>query len=171
MKTKIENAIHLFPSLHRAYEVSFVSGLMIKPFHHADYHPRAALDDLKASGAMSRMSETGEIYVEVNRPQFSELLSVHKFEIPSEIEKRLEPLRSGGFPRELESPGAANLLVQTAWEKLGLSVRDYNIIHQMAGAIAKLDGSSKIKTEHIAEAVHYRAISEYGGNDVKPLKI
>ncbi len=104
MKTTIENAIHLFPSLHRAYEVSFVSGLMIKPFHHADYHPRAALDDLKASGAMSRMSETGEIYLEVNRPQFSELLSHRKCETPDEIEKRLETLRSKVSPRSLTVP-------------------------------------------------------------------
>ncbi len=171
MKTKIENAIHLFPSLHRAYEVSFVSGLMIKPFHHADYRPRAALDDLKASGAMARMSETGEIYLEVNRPQFLELLSHRKCETPAEIEERLETLRSKDFPQELDSPSAAKLLLKTAWERLDLSVRDYNIINQMAGAIAKLDGSSKVKTEHIAEAVHYRSISGYLDSDVKPLKL
>ena len=158
MNTKIENAINLFPNLHRAYEVSFVSGLMLKPFHHVDYHPSAALSDLKASGAMARMSESGEIYVEVHRPQFSDLCSYRRFETPIEIEERLEALRSGDFPSELENPNAAKLLLKTAWERLGLSVADYNIINYTARAIAKLDHSRKVKTEHLAEAIHYRSI-------------
>jgi len=175
MNTKIENAINLFPNLHRAYEVSFVSGLMIKPFHHADYHPKAALADLKASGALARMSETGEIYVEVFRPQFSDLFSLRKIETPADIEERLEDLRSGDFPWELESPSTAKLLLKTAWEKLDLSVGDYNVINETARAIAKLDRCSKVRTEHIAEAIHYRSIglpqSIDANPDAVPLKL
>ena len=171
MKTKIENAIHVFPNLERAYEVSLVSGLMIKPFHHTDYHPGAALSDVKASGALHRMSESGEILVELVRPQFSELFSSKKHETPLDIETRLEDLRSGDLPNELESPGAAKLLLQTAWEKLCLSLHDYNMIMLMAGSIARLDDSAGIKTEHIAEAIHYRALSACAGQDVKALKL
>ena len=175
MNTNIENAINLFPNLHRAYEVSFVSGLMIKPFNHVDYHTSAALADLKASGAMVRMSESGELYVEIHRPQFSDLYSLRKFESTAEIEERLEALRTGDFPLELESPNAAKLLLKTAWDRLGLSVGDYNIINHTARAIAKLDHSRKVKTEHIAEAIHYRSIglpqNLEANSDAMPLKL
>ncbi len=72
---------------------------------------------------------------------------------------------------DLKASGAAKLLLKTAWERLDLSVRDYNIINQIARAIAKLDGSSKVKTEHIAGAVHYRSITGYLDSDIKPLKL
>ncbi len=62
-------------------------------------------------------------------------------------------------------------LIKTAWEKLDLCLHDYNIIILMSRSIAKLEGSAKIKTEHVAEAVHYRSLGGYLDNDVKPLKL
>ncbi len=158
MKTQIKNAIHLFPNIHRAFEVSIVSGLKIKPFCAPDYPVKQALADLKCTGAMIRMSDTGAIFCELSRPQFSELLRGNISFDPTETWERLEPLAEKQRPTVFHSPSASQLLLKTAWERVNLSIHDYNIIMQIAQAVAILDGSDKIKTEHLAEGIHYREL-------------
>lgn len=48
------------------------------------------------------------------------------------------------------------LLLRTAMERLSLSARAYNRILKVARTIADLDGSEKVLSQHIAEAVGYR---------------
>ncbi len=166
MKAQIKNAIHLFPNIHRAFEVSIVSGLKIKPFCAPDYPVKQALADLKCTGAMLRISDTGEIFCELSRPQFSELLRENISFDPTETWERLEPLAEKQRPTVFHSPSASQLLLKTAWERVNLSIHDYNIIMQIAQAVAILDGSDKIKTEHLAEGIHYRALLADDGQDL-----
>jgi magnesium chelatase family protein len=53
---------------------------------------------------------------------------------------------------------AGRSLLRKAIDKLGLSARAYTRILKVSRTIADLSGSSDIKVEHLAEAIHYRTL-------------
>jgi len=64
---------------------------------------------------------------------------------------------------ELDAPGRE--LIKNAMDKLGLSARAYDRILKVSRTIADLDGSEKVESYHLSEAIHYRSLDRenWGG--------
>lgn len=119
-----------------------------------------------------------DLHVEVTPVNFSELSSSRPAEKSSLIRERVIKARELQDKRFTAIEGvhanaqmSANMvrqiclidevgkgLIKQAMEKLGLSARAYDRILKVARTIADLAGSENIKTEHLAEAIHYRSL-------------
>ena len=126
-----------------------------------------------------------DIHVEVVPVPFRELTSLRQSEKSATIRERVTLARLKQEDRYKESKNIhcnaqmsskmlrqiciiteeGHDLLKTAMEKLSLSARAYDRILKVSRTIADLDNSSDIKTEHLAEAIHYRSLDRetWGG--------
>ena len=168
----IQEGLYLFPNLSRAFEVALSSNLLIKPYGNDNYPEKALLKDLKITGIIKMFSTDGDVQCLIHRPEFGDVVNTRNHIGQDAIVVRHTDLViEKPLPKEFENINSARLLIKTAWEKLDLTLHDYNMIILMSGGIARLDGSVKIKTEHVAEAVHYRSLNGFESNDVIPVKL
>lgn len=118
-----------------------------------------------------------DLQIEVPRLTFEELETAVATESSKNIQERVEAARDIQRRRlkvcglennaemgksELEAfcqvDNKGKLLLQRAFQHLGLSARAYDRILRVARTIADLDNSIEIKGEHLAEAIQYRAL-------------
>ncbi|MBK7173365.1 MAG: YifB family Mg chelatase-like AAA ATPase [Bacteroidales bacterium] len=126
-----------------------------------------------------------DIHVEVVPVPFRELSSLRSSEKSESIRQRVVEARQIQEERFSDSKGIycnaqinsklfrtycqigedGQILLKNAMEKLNLSARAYDRILKVARTIADLDASPGIRTDHLAEAIHYRSLDRenWGG--------
>ncbi|MDA2924084.1 YifB family Mg chelatase-like AAA ATPase [Acidobacteria bacterium AH-259-L09] len=67
-------------------------------------------------------------------------------------------MRSADIRKHCLLDNATKKLLENAIQKLGFTARAYDRILKVARTIADLAGSSKIRSEHVAEAIQYRSL-------------
>lgn len=119
-----------------------------------------------------------DLHVEVTPVSFEEISSAQASESSTVIRERVLSARAKQDQRfeveegiyanaqmhsrqlrkvcELDQPSMG--LLKLAIEKLNLSGRAYDRILKVARTIADLDGSERIESQHVAEAVQYRSL-------------
>jgi len=123
-----------------------------------------------------------DLHIEVPRLKKEELIHYPEGETSQEIRERVTKARelqrqrfqgSGTFcnarmtPKQIKEfchlEGEAEALLKAAVLNLRLSARAYDRILKVSRTIADLDGSEKIRAEHVAEAAQYRSLDRKGG--------
>jgi magnesium chelatase family protein len=118
-----------------------------------------------------------DIHIEVPAIKFNEISSDKPAEPSAAIRERVTKARAIQYSRFEQDGIYANAhmkprhirkyckidadslrLMETAMNRLGLSARAYNRILKVARTIADIEGSGKIATEHISEAIQYRSL-------------
>ena len=119
-----------------------------------------------------------DIHVEVVPVPFEKLTQPENAEKSEKIRERVVEARNIQQERFKQSPSihanahmssknvrevcqidnAGHTLLRNAMEKLSLSARAYDHILKVSRTIADLDASEDVKTEHLAEAIHFRSL-------------
>ncbi|MBP0612256.1 YifB family Mg chelatase-like AAA ATPase [Chryseobacterium sp. cx-311] len=118
-----------------------------------------------------------DIHVEVQKVEFEQLADRRKGEDSLAIRERVMKAREAQNeryqdleisynaqmgPKEIERfcelDEVSRNLIKTAMDKLSLSARAYDRILKVARTIADLEGTSEIRSDHIAEAIQYRSL-------------
>jgi len=119
-----------------------------------------------------------DIHVEVTPVPFKELSNIRESEKSEIIRERVIAARLIQEERYKNTEGihcnaqisskqlqsickidnSGHELLKTAMDRLNLSARAYDRILKVSRTIADLEDSAEIKTEHLAEAIHYRSL-------------
>ena len=118
-----------------------------------------------------------DIHIEVSPVKYDKLNDVSKGETSAVIKQRVDRARkiqedrykdykifsnSELTPKMLDEfcklDEESKNIMEKAFQKLGLSARAYGRILKVSRTIADLEGSEKIKKEHITEAIQYRTL-------------
>lgn len=110
--------------------------------------PFRELSDAKLSEKSALVRERVVAARKIQESRFSENTDIH---CNAQMNSKL--LRS-----HCQITPEGSTILRNAMEKLGLSARAYDRILKVARTIADLDNSNSIKTEHLAEAIHYRSL-------------
>lgn len=119
-----------------------------------------------------------DIIVEVPAVQFEDLRRRREAEPSAAVKERVNRARKQQHKRYGEQSGMCNArmgpaelrsfcrlddesaqLMQQAFDAFGLTARSYDRILKVARTIADLEGSERITTDHIAEAIQYRTVN------------
>lgn len=79
-------------------------------------------------------------------------------------------LRPWALPKWCSPDDAGRRLLDLAYERLGLTVREVGVVLRVSRTIADLAGSEAVRAPHVAEAIQYRSLSRrrQGTQGVEP---
>ena len=118
-----------------------------------------------------------DIHVEVPPVEYDDLTTKTQEECSADIRKRVNAARAiqnerykgtavncnanldaSQFERVCTLDDKANMLLKSAFERLGLTARAYDRILKVARTIADLENSEIIRSNHISEAIQFRSL-------------
>ena len=150
--------------------------------YHGDPSRECTCTEAQVHQYLSRISgpllDRIDLHIEVPSVSYRDLESKNKGETSAEIRARVNEARARQTERFRDMPGifsnaqmnstmtetfcglgqAEKSLMESAFERLGLSARAHNRILKVARTIADLEGSDAIKVQHLAEAIQYRSL-------------
>ncbi len=132
---------------------------------------------------MSRISgpllDRIDLHIEVDEVNYGDLTSDVEAESSADVKARVDAARKLQTARYAGTPVHSNAkmtsemikahcaldpagekIMQSAFDKLGMSARAYTRILKVARTIADLDGSASVGAKHVAEAVMYRSLDK-----------
>lgn len=143
-------------NFNRALQIAILGGFKITPIYiyqnAADTLNKFYPEDLRSA----YLSESGQIWIELantNRNPYSDkpiILGISPFEIQA-----AEAAKANNKPDGKENKLACESMIRNFSNRTGADQLEIENIYQIASVIAQLDGCEKIKTEHVAEAMHY----------------
>ncbi len=152
-------------------------GYLTDPYHECTCTP--SMIQRYHSKVSGPLLDRIDIHIEVPPLRFEELRKESEGEKSSKIRERVEKARDvqrvryKGLgihnnaqmgPREIKKfcqlDESSEALLKVAIEKFGFSSRAYHRILKVARTIADLDGSDRILSHHVAEAIQYRALDK-----------
>lgn len=161
------NVIGLHCNVGRIYEIHKVGGHSVSFCYYSDSEDKERSvnpKDIKMIAEFFGIEpvKDGDIQCEIVRPSFDYVLASinRKYETMEDINTRIETALKFPLPELSTIEDGSYTLLKTAYDRLNLAVYEVELIQCMAQTIARMDYSDRIKVEHIAEAIQYRA-----GND------
>lgn len=154
----------LFSNISRAREICAVGGHTMslvwgkdKPIHQKDIE--LIIEQLDLS---DYMDVDGDLLVEVVKPSFDQIRMAMrlKYETLEDIEQRVKQAKEFAAPEVSSMDDASMSLLSVSYDRLELGLYEVDVIRNVAATIAQMDFSDKIKAQHIAEAIQYRAIDK-----------
>lgn len=166
------------------YPCSFMLVAAMNPCPCGYYgHPTRACT-CSATAAQSYMARVSgplldriDLHIEVPPVEFEQLNAKEKAESSAAIRQRVNAAReiqqrrfagtdivsnatipAGRLKEFCEMTEIAQIMLQRAFERMGLSARAYDRLLKVARTIADMGGSEIIEVDHIAEAIQYRSL-------------
>jgi hypothetical protein len=149
MKTR--NLIGLWVNLSRAYEIALLGGHTLTVTANRNY--KEAFDDyqeIKSFYKGVKFVDNGDICCEIDKPHYTQN---RNYETLEEIIQRVNMVKVPVF--EFKNTASGEQLLKTAVERLSLSLKDVEKLEKTSVTIARLDGSTKVELQHLAEAIQY----------------
>jgi hypothetical protein len=165
----MENITSIWLNLFRVIEIAKAGNFSLSVYYQKDYvEAEQDYQFIKefCKGWFENFSENGDLACEIVKPaKYNEKV---KGETKETISKRIEKSLKSEKP-EIVLDSSSEVLLDTATNRLSLSILDVNKIKEVASVIALVDASKKgIRIEHIAEAIQYntRAVTAFEENIV-----